>query len=74
MFNILISSTLAKAILHEILCFFIYLSRYFLLLEGTFFESLIPSMSILSSKITAAATTGPAKEPLPTSSTPAINV
>ena len=42
-----------------------------LLANGSKIESLIPSGILLISIMTAAATTGPAREPLPTSSTPA---
>jgi hypothetical protein len=41
-------------------------------LEDNFFESLIPLIIFPYGNITAAATTGPAKGPRPTSSTPAI--
>jgi len=43
-----------------------------LFLKDIFFESIIFVLSIFEFKITAAANTGPAKHPLPTSSTPAI--
>ena len=43
-----------------------------LFLNEIFLESLMPFVFISLFKITAAAKTGPAKQPLPTSSTPAI--
>ena len=49
-----------------------YSESKILFLNDTFFESLIFSILIFLFKITAAANTGPAKQPLPTSSTPAI--
>lgn len=42
----------------------------FLFFSVSFFESFTPSMSISFGRITAEATTGPAKGPLPASSTP----
>ena len=52
--------------------FLIYVEILSLLLKDIFFESFKIVKSILSFNITAAETTGPARHPLPTSSTPAI--
>ena len=49
-----------------------YFESKILFLKGIFFESLISFVSIVSFNITAAENTGPARHPLPTSSTPAI--
>ena len=50
-------------------CIFLAMSSLFI--AEIFFESSNPFISIASSNITAAANTGPAKGPLPASSTPA---
>mgnify|MGYP001361298427 CR=1 FL=1 len=71
MLILFISSTLADPIAY-IEFFLIYFEIIILFLKGIFFESLISLTSIFLLKITAAANTGPAKHPLPTSSTPAI--
>src|SRR3989304_10459361 len=52
--------------------FLICLKSFSLWREFNFLESLISGRSILGGKIRAAATTGPAQGPRPTSSTPAI--
>ena len=52
--------------------FFIYLDNRILFLKEIFLESLIYFLFIDLLRITAAAKTGPAKHPRPTSSTPAI--
>ena len=52
--------------------FFISAAIFSLLILDIFFESLIPSGIVSKFIITAAATTGPAKQPLPTSSMPQI--
>jgi len=50
----------------------IYFESKNLFLKESFFESFISLTLILFFNITAAEKTGPAKHPLPTSSTPAI--
>jgi len=69
-FILFISSTLAipKAYIEF---FLIYSESINLFLKGIFFESLMSFLLIFLFKITAAANTGPAKHPRPTSSTPA---
>ena len=70
-FNLLISSTLAKPTA-KIELFLMYSERIILFLNEIFLESLMPFAFMLLFNITAAEKTGPAKQPLPTSSTPAI--
>ena len=71
MFKESISLIEAEARFHEIADSFILLLSSCLFFSDNFLESSNPSISIELSKITAAETTGPAKGPLPTSSTPA---
>ena len=71
MLILFISSTLADPMAYMEF-FLIYFESKTLFLKGIFFESFIPLILILLFKITAAANTGPAKHPRPTSSTPAV--
>ena len=62
-----------KAIFHDKALSFIRIFNSSLFLADKDFESANSLNDLSSLKITAAATTGPAKGPLPTSSTPATN-
>ena len=68
-----ISATLAEATLKQTARFLISRSRRSRSSAVSSFESLRPRIVRFSSRITAAATTGPASGPRPTSSTPAIS-
>ena len=62
-----------KAIFHDKALSFMRIFNSSLFLADNDFESANSLNDLSSLKITAAATTGPAKGPLPTSSTPATN-
>ena len=70
-FNSSISSTEAEATLQAKALALISFSNKFLFFSDSFFESSRPSILNSLLNITAAETTGPAKGPLPASSTPA---
>jgi len=72
--NSSISSTLATAIDQLRACPLISLARLSRLSLLSIFESARPSIGCCGSRITAAATTGPAKGPRPASSMPAIKL
>ena len=71
MFNLSISPTSALPIDHASEYNLIFFDKNKRRLAVNFFESQRLSIGLFGSKITAAATTGPASGPLPTSSTPA---
>ena len=74
MFILSISKDETEAIEYSI-DFFLIISKSFLLfLSVNFFESFKFSTLVFGGKITADAITGPAKAPLPTSSTPSTKI